>query len=349
MHRKVSPRSWRNDRRAGRASETGARGGARCGVALGPYLPCLADAVGRLTVVECFTVTSDEAGCRLDHFLGTRLPQYSRARLQAWIAEDRVLVGGQVRKPSHKLRVGDRVEIEPAPPRALRAEPQPIPLEILYEDEDVVAINKPAGMVVHVGAGCHGGTLVNALLHRFGQMSSAGGELRPGIVHRLDRGTSGVMLAARHDAAHRALAAQFGARTVEKVYWAMVEGVMETETGLIERAIARDPVRRIRMTARLAAGRSASTEYRVLERFARFTLLEVRIGTGRTHQIRVHMASLRHPIAGDTLYGAAAQPTLNRPWLHSRRLSFDQPTTGERITVEAPLAAELETWKNRLL
>jgi 23S rRNA pseudouridine1911/1915/1917 synthase len=304
---------------------------------------------GSLLEVDTFTVSAEKQAARLDHYLAVMLPAYSRARLQEWIEAGRVRVDGAPRKASYKLRAGETVEVEPAEQKPLRAVAEEIPLEILYEDADVVAINKPAGMVVHAGAGRHEGTLVNALLHHFGTLSAVGGELRPGIVHRLDKGTSGVMLAARHDAAHRELANQFSSRTVQKTYLALVQGVVKKDTGRIDLRITRDPVRRTRMTARLETGREAHTEYRVLERFGRHTLLEVRIGTGRTHQIRVHLASMGHPIAGDTLYGGAAQPDLGRPWLHSFRLRFALPSSGTEITLEAPLPHELEAWKSRLL
>ncbi len=292
-----------------------------------------------------------EAGQRLDHYLASRMPGTSRARIQAWIAEGRVRAGGAARKPSWKVRPGERIEVEPAEPPPLRAFPEDIPLEILYEDESVAAVNKPAGLVVHAGAGRASGTLVNALLHRYGRLSDTGDAMRAGIVHRLDKGTSGVILVARTEAAHRALAQQFASRTVEKIYLALVEGRVPAGQGIIDRPIERDPVRRTRMTARTGRGRAALTEYRVLERLPRFTLLEVRIRTGRTHQIRVHLASMGHPVAGDTLYGAAARPAgldpLGRPWLHAWRIGFVSPATGERVTVEAPLPEELARWKER--
>ena len=292
-------------------------------------------------VAFSFTAAETDAGQRLDHFLQSRLGQYSRARLQSWIKSGRVLVNGAAVKASLVLRGGEAIEVEPADLPPLSAAPEDLPVEMLYEDDAVVAVNKPAGLVVHAGAGAHSGTLVNRLVHRFASLSNVAGDLRPGIVHRLDRGTSGVLLVARSDAAHRALASQFAARTVEKIYLALVQGRVRAETGRIEKPVARDPVRRTRMTARLAAGRSALTDFRVLERFEKFTYLEVRIGTGRTHQIRVHLASLGHPVAGDTLYGAAAGP---RIFLHAQRIGFVTPAGGERVTVEAPLPDVLQRW-----
>lgn len=299
-------------------------------------------------MVECQSSTTD-AGSRLDQFLAARLPEYSRARLQSWVEEARVRVNGVVvLKASLKLRGGELVEVEPAELKPLHAFAEQIPLDILYEDDDVVAVNKPAGLVVHAGAGRSSGTLVNALLNHFQGLSRVGGDLRPGIVHRLDKGTSGVLLVARTDTAHRSLAAQFSGRTVEKTYLALVQGQPQSAHGTVDLPISRDPVHRTRMTARLATGRRAHTEYRVLERYAKFTSLEVQIGTGRTHQIRVHLAALGHPIAGDTLYGASTQPELARPWLHALRIRFDSPSTLRRITVEAPLPRELLDWQARL-
>ncbi len=298
-----------------------------------------------------FQAEAKDAGKRLDRWLHERLPAYSRSRIQQWIRAGAVRVEGGVAKPSLALRGGETVDVEPVEPPPLRATPEAIPLEILYEDADLVAVNKPAGMVAHAGAGCRQGTLVNALLHRFGALSAMGGELRPGIVHRLDRYTSGVILAARHDVAHRRLAEQFAGRQVEKVYLALVHGAIREEAGTIERPIARDPVRRERMSSRLGRGRPALTEYRVLRRFKDYTYLEVRIRTGRTHQIRVHLAGSGHPVAGDRLYGAPAKggAPATRFFLHARRIRFRHPMTGEPLTIEAPLPAELEAWLARLI
>lgn len=290
-----------------------------------------------------FIAEAANAGERLDHFLQARLSGTSRARLQTWIKEGLVSVNGAPAKPSTALRGGERIQVTPAAPPPLKAEAEDAPIEILYEDVSVIAVNKPAGLVVHAGAGAHSGTLVNRLVHHFASLSKVAGELRPGIVHRLDRGTSGVLLVARTDAAHRALAAQFANRTTEKTYLALVEGRVNADSGRITKPIARDPVHRTRMTARLEHGRDALTEYRVLRRFEKFTYLEVRIGTGRTHQIRAHLASMRHPVAGDKLYGAQAA---ERIFLHAWRIRFDSPATGERVTVEAPLPEDLERWLN---
>ena len=291
------------------------------------------------------TLSFTAAVGRLDHFLQERLPEYSRSRLQSWIKEGRVLVNGSPAKASLILRGGEKVDVAPADAPPLKAAPEDLPVEILYEDAAVIAINKPAGLTVHAGSGAHSGTLVNRLVHHFGSLSQVGGELRPGIVHRLDRGTSGVLLVARTDTAHRALAAQFAERSVEKVYLALVEGKIPADSGRITKPVTRDPARRTRMTARLEHGRAALTEYRVIQRFRGFTYLEVRIGTGRTHQIRAHFAAIGHPVAGDRLYGARAD---RRIFLHAARIVFTSPANGERLTVEAPLPDELRRWLGEL-
>jgi 23S rRNA pseudouridine1911/1915/1917 synthase len=290
----------------------------------------------------------DDTGKRLDQLIHERLGQYSRARIQQWIRDGRVLVNGSAGRPSRTVRAGESIAVEPAEAAPLHASPEDIPLRVLYEDADLVAIDKPAGMVVHAGAGVHSGTLVNALLHRFEALSGVGGALRPGIVHRLDRFTSGILLVAKTDAAHHALAEQFSGRQVEKTYIALVHGNVKAETGRIDRPITRDPIHRTRMTARLGEGRAAWSEYRVTKRFDGFTLLEVLIGTGRTHQIRVHLSGLGHPVVGDTLYGAPGKvqgmPPLGRYFLHAHRIRFHQPSTGQEITLVSPLAPELEQW-----
>ena len=282
----------------------------------------------------------EDAGKRLDAFLHERLPEFSRSRLQSWIKADLVAMAGAPTRSSYLLRGAEIIAVEPAGLAPLQAEPEDIPLSILYQDEDVIVVDKSAGMVVHAGAGHHDGTLVNALLHHFGTLSSLNGDTRPGIVHRLDRETSGVLAVARTDRAHQALAAQFHDRQVEKIYLALVNGHPRASAGHITATIARDPVRRVRMTTRLGTGRSAITDYQVLETAGAFSFLRVCIGTGRTHQIRVHLAGIGHPVAGDRLYGAPPI-ALNRFFLHAHRLRFTSPSSGRVITVESALPKEL--------
>jgi len=291
----------------------------------------------------------DDRGKRLDLLLHERLPEFTRSRLQSWIKEGRARIDGKPARSSATIHGAGTIDFEPGIVPPLKASAEDIPLQILYEDDDLAAIDKPAGMVVHAGAGIHSGTLVNAILHHFASLSKTGGDLRPGIVHRLDRFTSGVLLVAKNDMAHQYLAKQFSSREVEKVYLAMVHGAVHPEHARIDKPISRDPVHRARMTTRLATGRKAWSEYRVLERSERFSFLEVRIGTGRTHQIRAHLASIGHPVAGDRLYGAKAKseaiPEPARFFLHSHRITIARPADGERITVVSPLPEELRKWK----
>jgi 23S rRNA pseudouridine1911/1915/1917 synthase len=309
------------------------------------------------------SIAEDDAGKRLDQFLAARM-DVSRARVQQLIAEQKVLVNDVAAKASLKLRGGDRISVlGPAERPPLRAIPEEIPLDIVYEDDDLAIVNKPAGMMVHAGAGAsedarNRGTLVNALLHHFASLSGVGGEMRPGIVHRLDKETSGLIVVAKNDEAHRKLAAQFARREVKKKYIALVHGFVKKDSGTISASISRDRVRRIRMTTRQAGGREAVSHYSVVRRldtpFGKFTLLDVKIDTGRTHQIRVHMASLGHPIAGDTLYGApremrtaggkhgdAAPISLPRNFLHAAELELSHPRTGAKLSFQSPLPPEL--------
>lgn len=296
-------------------------------------------------------VPEEDAGARLDAFLASRVEGVSRSTLKRVIDDGDVLVGGRAAKPSLKLKGGERVEVElPAPPPSEVA-PEEIPLDILHEDEEVVVVNKAAGLVVHPAAGVHGGTLANALAFHFGQLSG-GGSLRPGIVHRLDRDTSGVIVVAKTARAHENLSEQFRARTVFKSYVALVHGVMREERGKVEEPLARDPRNRTRMAV-VRGGRAALSLWRVRQRFTRFTLLDVQIKTGRTHQIRVHLAWLKHPVVGDETYGGGRDRTLpdsslrarvaalGRQFLHAERLGFHHPATGDWVSFNAPLPPEL--------
>jgi 23S rRNA pseudouridine1911/1915/1917 synthase len=280
--------------------------------------------------------------------------------VQELIEAGLVLVNSRPAKGSHRLRGGERVTVDVQPRPPLRAEAESISLDILYEDEDVIAVNKPAGMTVHAGAGNPRGTLVNALLGRGQALSQRGDALRPGIVHRLDKGTSGVILVAKNDAAHAKLGEAFRGREVKKTYIALLEGHFKEESGRIELAIMRDPKHRTRMTARrsivLGNAREARTDWRTLARIGDTTLVEIQLHTGRTHQIRVHFSALRHPVVGDTLYGAASQlhigktaiPPLGHSFLHAAKLGFAQPRTGSWIEVRAPLAPELRGYLQQL-
>jgi 23S rRNA pseudouridine1911/1915/1917 synthase len=312
-------------------------------------------------------VQAEEAGKRLDQLLVTQL-DVSRARVQQLISEAKVLVNDASPKASLKLRGGERITVLGSVSRLpLRAMAEEIPLHVVYEDDDLAIINKPAGMMVHAGAGAtedqrNCGTLVNALLHHFATLSAVGGETRPGIVHRLDKETSGLIIVAKHDDAHRKLAAQFAKREVKKTYIALVHGWPKKDHATISASISRDPVRRVRMTTRGSGGREAVSHYTVIRRFesdfGKFTLVEVKIDTGRTHQIRVHMASLGHPVVGDVLYGApreirarrgratdeGAALSLSRNFLHAAQLELIHPRTGEKIALRSPLPAELQAF-----
>jgi 23S rRNA pseudouridine1911/1915/1917 synthase len=315
-----------------------------------------------------FTSAAEESGQRLDQYLVSKLPEVSRARVQQLIAKGEVLVGGAAARASLRLKGGEEITVT-GPPHAppLRALPEEIPLDIIYEDDDLAIVNKPAGMMVHAGAGAtedarNRGTLVNALLHHFAALSSIGGELRPGIVHRLDRATSGLMVVAKNDESHRQLARQFSSREVHKTYVALVQGWPKQERGTIRTSISRDAQRRIRMTTRRSGGREAVTHFLIKRKlntvYGKFALLELKIETGRTHQIRVHLSSINHPVVGDSLYGAARELksesgklraagqarvlTLDRNFLHSAALELKHPKTGEAMRFSSVLPEELE-------
>ena len=331
-------------------------------------------------------VTAEAKGQRLDQFLAQTLTaqgeSVSRSRVQLLIDQGDVLVNGLREKAALKLRGSERIDITGEPhPAPLKATAEEIPLDVIYEDADLAVVNKPAGMMVHAGSGQNEdarsrGTLVNALLFRFKKLSATGGDLRPGIVHRLDKDTSGLIVVAKNDRTHAALAELFASRKIKKSYIALVHGTVERAKGTISASVGRDPMRRTRMTAKpLGDARTAVSHYEVVRRlanrFGKFTLVKVRIETGRTHQIRVHMASIGHPVVGDTLYGGSGQLTdqvasqaatskaarrkaeperlrLGRNFLHSARLEFAHPKTGKLLELEAPLPAELEEFLARL-
>lgn len=318
-------------------------------------------------------VPPEAAGQRLDQFLTGQLEGVSRSRIQLLLEQGDVLLDGERPKPSYKLRGGETIVITGEPhPAPLKAVAEDIPLRVVYEDKDLAVIDKPAGMMVHAGSGATDdarsrGTLVNALLHHFASLSSTGGELRPGIVHRLDKETSGLIIVAKNDRAHAALARMFSGRAIRKTYVALVQGAVEREKGTITAAIGRDPVRRTRMSTRVRENaRAAVSHYEVVRRletaFGKFTLVRVRIETGRTHQIRVHMASIGHPVVGDTLYGAAGQLTavsqdksspktverLGRNFLHAAELEFAHPITGKALALTSALPEALEDFLRRL-
>jgi 23S rRNA pseudouridine1911/1915/1917 synthase len=296
---------------------------------------------------------AESAGVRLDAFLATSVGGLSRTRARRAIDEGDVLVDGRTVRASHKLKGGERIEIElPEPPPSALV-PEPIPFAVAYEDESLVVLDKPAGLVVHPGAGVPSGTLANGLMYRYGG-AGGGPSWRPGIVHRIDRDTSGLLVVARTEAAHAGLSAQFLARTVEKRYVALVHGRVETDAATIEKPIARHPKIRVRMAvAAHGSGRPAITRFKVAERFEGMTLLDVEIKTGRTHQIRVHLADAGHPVAGDEVYGHGRAASLRDPglrrrleamgrhFLHASHLAFDHPGTGDRVAFTCPLPPDL--------
>src|SRR5579872_1338847 len=304
------------------------------------------------SVQQKLTPASADAGRRLDLFLSERIPLLSRTRIQELIREGNVHVDGQTARASHRVSAGESIEIAVLPRPPLVAAPEDLPLDLLLVDDDFVVVNKPAGMVVHAGAGHARGTLVNALLHRLGKLSGAGGTLRPGIVHRLDRDTSGAMIVARNDKAHENLAEQFRSRKVRKNYLALVHGKMPQDSGSVTLPISPNPHRRTRMTTRVKTGRHARTDWRVIARLDGLTLVEAVLHTGRTHQIRAHFAAIGHPVAGDTLYGAPRNlragtrnlPLLERNFLHAARIGFSHPKTGSWVEVHAPLPKDLRLY-----
>jgi 23S rRNA pseudouridine1911/1915/1917 synthase len=292
------------------------------------------------TPLQTTDLEAETPGERLDVFVARRIPSLTRARVQKLIEEGRVTVAGQRAKASLRLEAGQRVTVEVPPPVEGVAVAEDIALDIIFEDADMLVVNKPPGMTVHPSPGHTSKTLVNAILAHCQDLSGIGGVLRPGIVHRLDRDTSGVIVVAKNDAAHNALAKQLKERSVEKTYVALVEGTPKPAEGVIDAPIARDPRNRQRMAV-VDRGRASTTAYRVIDRFTGMSLVEARPKTGRTHQIRVHLAAIGHPIIGDRVYGKPS-PMIGRQFLHARRIVFVHPRTGERVEFDAALPADLE-------
>jgi len=311
-----------------------------------------------------FVVTAPQAGARLDLFLADRFPGFSRTFLRTVIDAGGARVDGQKAKAAHRLRAGECVAVSVFERKAEGPAPEPIPLEVVYEDDHISVVNKPPGMVVHPAKGHWAGTLAGALAHRYGQLSGVGGPTRPGIVHRLDRDTSGAVVVARTDAAHAGLARQFAARSVEKCYDAIVAGAPDRDCDVIQRPIGIHPSHREKMAVRSghSTSRDARTCFRVVERFARFALLDVQPTSGRTHQIRVHLSSVGHPVLCDRLYGGRARITaaeithgggaesggtedrtlIERQALHARRLVFSHPISGQPLRIEVPMPADMQ-------
>ncbi|HZI61029.1 MAG TPA: RluA family pseudouridine synthase [Pyrinomonadaceae bacterium] len=298
-----------------------------------------------------FKIGPDDVGVRLDAFLASQIEGWSRARLQRVIEAEDVLVNGKPSKPSYKLREHDELEVDLTLPATTSFTPEALPIEIVHEDDTLVVVNKPAGLVVHPAAGIHSGTLANALAYHFQQLPNAS-SVRPGIVHRLDRDTSGLLVVAKTESALEHLSDQFRDRSVYKSYVALVHGRVPSDSGRIEEPLARDRSNRTRMAV-VRGGRSALSIYRVNLRFNRFTLLDVELKTGRTHQIRVHLAWLKHPVVGDETYGGGRDNTIQNPklksqirslgrqFLHAEKLAFAHPKTGERVLYQSPLPPEL--------
>jgi 23S rRNA pseudouridine1911/1915/1917 synthase len=284
-----------------------------------------------------FVVSKEDARLRLDRFLAKQLPAYSRSRIQQLIRAGFVRLNGATTRPRHPVRSGDEIELTEPPLEKIENQPEPIPLDVLFEDNDLIVINKPAGLVVHPGAGHQQHTLVNALLSHCTTLSGIGGKERPGIVHRLDKETSGCLVVAKNDATHRDLSRQFGERRIEKIYLALVAGKLRQETGAIEEKIRRHPVHRQRMTVTSLRGRTAKTEYRVLRSGDQASLIECRLHSGRTHQIRVHLHHIGHPVLGDKVYAAPLAKEYPRQMLHAWKIGFRHPQTNEWTNFEAPL------------
>lgn len=294
------------------------------------------------TNTQTLTVTQDEQGTRLDVLLTSRFPELSRSHLQKIVADGFVLVNNKLAKSNYKVQTQDIITISFPEAKPVEIQAEAIPLEVLYEDADIIVINKPRGMVVHPAAGNYAGTLVNALLEHCKDLSGINGEIRPGIVHRLDKDTSGVMVAAKNDQAHLNLAEQIKNRTASRKYWAIVHGIIAEEQGIINAPIGRHPSDRKKMAVTFSNSKEAITRFRVIERFVNYTLVECKLQTGRTHQIRVHMQYINHPVVGDPKYGPEKKRfAITGQALHSAELSLKHPTTGDDMLFTAPLPPDM--------
>ena len=287
-------------------------------------------------------VPKEAARLRLDRFLARELSEYSRSRLQQLIRDGFIKLNGKTARPRELLQAGDHVDLTEPPLRKIDHQPEEIPLEVLFEDHDLIVVNKPPGLVVHPGAGHREHTLVNALLSHCPMLSGIGGQERPGIVHRLDKETSGCLVVAKNDEAHRGLSIQFAERTVEKIYLALVSGKLRQSAGVIEEKIGRHPVHRQRMSVRSARGRAARTAYRVLHSSEQASLVECKLHSGRTHQVRVHLHHLGHPVLGDKVYAPKLAKTFPRQMLHAWKLGFQHPRTAEWKAFQAPVPEDFE-------
>lgn len=297
---------------------------------------------------ETLIVTENEAGQRADVALAGML-ELTRSNMQKLLDEGRAVKGSKVLKSNYKLKLGDEIVVTLPEPQPLDVQPENIPLDIIYEDEDVVVVNKPRGMVVHPAAGNYSGTLVNALLYHCKNLSGINGVIRPGIVHRLDKDTSGIMICAKNDAAHVSLSEQIQSKTAQRTYLAVVRGNIKMDGGIIETQIARDKDDRKKMAVVKEGGRNAITEYEVVERFGKYTIVKCKLKTGRTHQIRVHMEHLGYPLVGDPKYSPMKTPfSINGQALHSLTLAFEHPRTGERMEFEAKMPEDMHKIVTRL-
>jgi len=298
-------------------------------------------------IVTIGPATADDSNYRLDSWLTLRHPEFSRARWQELIKSGRVFINRTERKPNYSIQPGDCAEARIPPPENIELTAEDIALDVIFEDTDLIVINKPPGIVVHPAPGHASGTLVNALLHHCDDLEGIGGEIRPGIVHRLDQDTSGVLVAAKNDQAMKSLSDQFKSRTTKKEYVAMVWGIPSPSSGTIRTTIGRDPVHRQKMSTRSKAGRDAVSHYRVVENLGEVSLVKIAIETGRTHQIRVHLNHIKHPVVGDRVYGKKHPPELPVPvirqLLHAWKLAITHPRTGEAMTFEAPWPDDMKT------